>query len=425
MTVPRAEGGRATAGGRGTDVAETIVGARLELTIGAVAHGGHCVARADDGRVVFVRHTLPGEHVIAEVTDDHGGYLRADAVEILTASPDRVRPPCRFAGPDLCGGCDFQHVSPGAQRDLKTAVVIEQLTRLGKMSEAEIEALGVRVEPLPGSAGSLGWRSRLRYTVAASGRAGLLKHRSHEVVPIDRCVIAVPAIQDLDVTASPWPADDDVEVVGSSLGDVAVMASRNGHHRRVSGPRRVREAAGGRTWRIDPEAFWQVHPATPDTLTDTVMEMLDPRPGERAWDLYGGAGIFAAALAARVGDRGSVTLVESDARAIVSASDNLTDLRNVTIVQSTVERARPHGRPDVIVLDPPRSGAGARVVRMVIEAAPRAIAYVACDPAAFGRDVATFRAAGWRLAALRSFDAFPMTHHIESVGLLVPPGVKG
>jgi tRNA/tmRNA/rRNA uracil-C5-methylase (TrmA/RlmC/RlmD family) len=434
MTVTRPSGARhpaptptAASGSAAAAVPETIVGARLDLTIGAVAHGGHCVARADDGRVVFVRHSLPGEHVIALVTDDHGGYLRADAVEILSASPDRVTPPCRFAGPDRCGGCDFQHATAEAQRALKTTVVIEQLTRLGRMDQAEIDALGVRVEPLPAgwrSQGSemLGWRSRLRYTVDATGRAGLLKHRSHEVVPVDVCVIAAPAIQDLPVTRSAWPDDDDVEVVASSLGDSTVMASRNGHTRRVSGPARVRETAGGRDWRLDPSAFWQVHPAAPDTLTGTVMEMLAPRPGERAWDLYGGAGIFAAALAARVGERGSVTLVESDARAVVSASDSLADLRNVTIVQTTVERARLHGKPDVIVLDPPRSGAGARVVRMVTEAAPRAIAYVACDPASFARDVATFRAAGWRLDALRSFDAFPMTHHIESVGLFVPAG---
>ena len=149
--------------------------------------------------------------------------------------------------------------------------------------------------------------------------------------------------------------------------------------------------------------------------------MLAPRPGERAWDLYGGAGLFSAALADAVGPRGSVTLVESDDRSVLAASSSLAALPQVTVVSSTVERMRLRGRPDIVVLDPPRTGAGARVVRILIDAAPRAIAYVACDPAAFARDVATFRTAGWRLTRLQAYDAFPMTHHVECIGRLEPP----
>jgi tRNA/tmRNA/rRNA uracil-C5-methylase (TrmA/RlmC/RlmD family) len=371
-----------------------LLGTRVELTIGAVGHGGFCVARGDDGRVVFVRHTLPGELVVAEITEERTGYLRADAVEIRRAAPGRVTPPCRFAGADRCGGCDFQHADPVTQRDLKTAVVVEQLTRLGRMTAHEISDLRVRVEPLAG--GLLDWRTRLRYTVDATGRAGLLKHRSHEVVPVDGCAIAVPAIRALPVTGEGWPDADAVDVVATSVGDVAVTALAGRTARRVSGPDTVTEATGGRSWRLDPAAFWQVHPAAPETFVATVMAMLAVAPGEKAWDLYGGAGLFAAALAGAVGPGGSVTLVESDDRAVVAASTSLADLPQVTVVSNTVERARLRGRPDVVVLDPPRSGAGARIVRTLVEAAPRAIAYVACDPAAFARDVATFRAAGFR-----------------------------
>jgi tRNA/tmRNA/rRNA uracil-C5-methylase (TrmA/RlmC/RlmD family) len=164
------------------------------------------------------------------------------------------------------------------------------------------------------------------------------------------------------------------------------------------------------------DAFWQVHPAAPDTLASGVLELLEPAGHERAWDLYGGAGLFAAALAPRVA---AVTLVESATSAVAAARSALADLSNVHIVRSTVERFRASGRPDVVVLDPPRSGAGSAVVRRLAAAGPRAIAYVACDPAAFARDVATFAAQGWRLARLRAFDCFPMTHHVECVGLLV------
>ncbi|GAB3080097.1 class I SAM-dependent RNA methyltransferase [Micromonospora schwarzwaldensis] len=393
---------------------------RVELTVDAVAPGGHCVARAG-GQVVFVRHALPGERVVAEVTELHRGFARADAVEILDASPDRVTPPCPYARPGACGGCDLQHVAPAAQLDWKVAVVREQLTRLGRLTDAQTDALGVRVEALPG--GPLGWRSRVRYAVDAAGRAGLLKHRSHEVVPIDRCRIAHPAIRELPVlpsTGARWPDADAVETVASTGGDVAVLAYADGVATAVSGPERVRETAAGRSFTLSASGFWQVHPAAADALVGAVLDLLDPRPGETAWDLYGGAGLFAAALAGRV-DGARVTVVESAPDGVAAARTNLADLTAVEVVAARVEtalaRRRITGPVDLVVLDPPRSGAGAAVVAGVVAADPRAVAYVACDPAAFARDVRTFAEAGWRLAALRGFDLFPMTQHVELVGL--------
>ena len=405
----------------GVDPAEMldVVGSRMELDIGPVAHGGHCVARAPDGRVVFVRHSLPGEQVVAVVTEERSGYLRADAVDVVRPSPDRVTPPCPYAGPDLCGGCDFQHATHDAQRELKASVVREQLIRIGRLGDDEVDALGIRVRPLPG--GALGWRTRLRYTVDADGRAGLLKHRSHEVVPVDTCLIAAPGVRTAEVTGRNWPEDDAVEVVESARGEVAINAGAHGTSQHISGPTKVTEQVADRRWRLDPGVFWQVHAAAPDAFTGAVMSLLAPRPTERAWDLYGGAGLFSAPIAEAVGPRGSVTLVESDNAAVLAASANLADLPQVTVIASTVERANLRGRPDIVVLDPPRSGAGARVVRRLIAAGPRAIAYVACDPAAFARDVATFRSEGWRLTELRAYDAFPMTHHVECIGLLEPP----
>ncbi|WP_285787665.1 TRAM domain-containing protein [Micromonospora sp. NBRC 101691] len=399
---------------------------RIELTVGAVAPGGHCVARLD-GQVVFVRHALPGERVVAEVTEVHRGFLRADAVTVLQAAPQRVEPPCPYAGPGRCGGCDLQHVAPPAQREWKVAVVREQLTRLGGLTDAELDALDPQVAALPG--GPLGWRSRVRYAVDAAGRAGLLKHRSHEVVPIDRCLIAHPAVQELPVLATDWPAAEAVETVASTGGDVTVTALADGVATPVRGPATVREVAAGRDWTIPASAFWQVHPAAADTLVTAVLELLAPRPGETAWDLYGGAGLFAAALADRVGPTGRVTMVEAAADGVRAARENLADLDRVEVVPARVEtalaRRRITGPVDVVVLDPPRSGAGARVVRDLVAAGPRAVAYVACDPAAFARDVRTFATAGWRLAALRGFDLFPMTQHVELVGLLLPPAREG
>jgi tRNA/tmRNA/rRNA uracil-C5-methylase (TrmA/RlmC/RlmD family) len=206
--------------------------------------------------------------------------------------------------------------------------------------------------------------------------------------------------------------------VAGADGVVTVSGDRSGL---VAGAAQVTERALGRTWRLPVQAFWQVHPAAAETFAATVLELLDPRPGEHAWDLYGGAGLFAAALAGRVGPTGSVTLVEADRTALAGAQASLADLPWVQAVPVTVERFRPAGPPDLVVLDPPRSGAGTRVARMIADSGARAVAYVACDPAAFARDVAAFREHGWRLAQLRAFDAFPMTHHVECVGLLRPP----
>jgi tRNA/tmRNA/rRNA uracil-C5-methylase (TrmA/RlmC/RlmD family) len=443
---------------------ELFEGDRVEVTVGAPAHGGHCVARigGPHGQVVFVRHALPGERVTAEVTELHKGYLRADAVEIHEAAAERVTPPCVFAHPGGCGGCDLQHVAPAAQLEWKAAVVRELLGRMGGLSGERIAELDVRVRPLPG--GPLGWRSRVRYAVDAAGRPGLLKHRSHEVVPVDRCLIAHPQLQQLDVTGRLWPDAAAVEVVASTGGDVSVLArpaaapllapaaavepgartpggnGNLGSQQQVpvadslldeqvggagvllEGPAEVRELAAGRQWRVPPESFWQVHPASADALVTAVLEMLQPAPGEISWDLYGGAGLFAAALAQRTGAR--TTVVESSPAGVAAARTNLADLSGVEVVSAKVEvalaRRRVTGPVALVVLDPPRTGAGAKVVRAIAAARPRAVAYVACDPAALSRDVQTFGAEGWRLAELRAYDCFPMTQHIECVALLVP-----
>lgn len=405
---------------------ERTTGERISLTVGAPAHGGHCVARVD-GLVVFVRHALPGEQVIAEVTEVRRGYLRADAVEVLTASPDRVAPPCPYAHPGGCGGCDLQHVAEPAQRDWKAAVVREQLLRLGGLRGEEVDALGLRVDPLPG--GPLGWRTRLRYTVD-NGRAGLLAHRSHRVVPVERCLIAHPGIQRRELTARAWPAGVTAveatagtgasEGEGGGDGGVTVREQGAAGASLVEGPEQVSEYAVGRQWRLPPEVFWQGHPAAARTLAEAVVRALDPQPGESGWDLYGGAGLFTAALAAA--GAGPVTLVESEPVAVDAARANLADLPAVSVRHARVAAALRRGQlptpVDLVVLDPPRAGAGTEVVRALVAAGPRAVAYVACDPAAFARDLRAFRDAGWSLADLRGFDCFPMTHHIELVALL-------
>lgn len=370
-----------------------------------VAHGGSCVAHADDGRVVFVRHALPGERVRAVVTDERTSFLRADAVEVLRASPHRVHPPCPWAGPGRCGGCDWQHADLPAQRAMKARVVAEQLQRLARIER------DVVVEPVPGDGDGLRWRTRMRLAVDASGRGGLRRHRSHEVERIDDCLIAVDALDVPDVVRRTWPADAEVNVEASASGERAVS---------MGTPREtLTEVALGRAYDVPVGGFWQVHVGAADLLSRVVVEVADVQPEDRVLDLYCGVGLFAGVLAPHAG---RVVAVEADNRAAQCARRNLADLGNVDVVHDKVDRWLRDASPpvDVVVLDPPRRGAGAGVVRRIAALSPRTIVYVACDPAALARDVATLGEAGYELDVLRAFDLFPMTAHVECVATFRP-----
>jgi len=369
-----------------------------------VGHGGVCVAHVPDGRVVFVRHALPGEQVRLAVTEERSSYLRADAVEVIRASPHRVEPPCPYAGPGRCGGCDWQHAALNEQRRMKAVVVGEQLRRLAGLD------VDVVVEPVPGDDGGLHWRTRLRLAAGPDGRAGLHKHRSHLIEPIDDCLIAAPGADVPDAVGRSWPAGAEVSIDVTATGERALSVG--------TPDRTVTEVAAGREWQVPVGGFWQVHPGAADTLVAAVTGALAPRPDERLLDLYAGVGLFAGALAPLVR---TAVAVESDSRAARAATANLAELP-VTVVRDRVDRwlTRQHDGSafDCVVLDPPRKGAGRDVVTAVAGLRPRAIAYVACEPSALARDLATFAGFGYRLSGLRAFDLFPMTAHVECVALL-------
>jgi tRNA/tmRNA/rRNA uracil-C5-methylase (TrmA/RlmC/RlmD family) len=372
--------------------------------VGPVAHGGHCVARYE-GQVVFVRHALPGELVHARVTEQNAKYLRADAVQVLTPSPHRIEPPCPYAGPGRCGGCDFQHANIVEQRRLKATVVSDTLRRIGGI-ERNI------VMESPGDDG-LGWRTRMRYAVV-DGRPGMFAHRSHDLVPIDRCLIAHPDAP--PVLDQRWPGASSVQAVVSSEGKTAVLTDENSAGRVV-------EVVRDRRFRVEAGGFWQVHPAAPSMLVDAVLAGLEPAAGETALDLYSGVGLFAAFLA----EAGCAVLaVEGDRDAVKNARRNLHDLPAVTLEQGDVDKVLNNAAGqglesvDLVVLDPPRTGAGKAVVRRIAALSPRKIAYVACDPAALARDLKTFGELGYGVSSLRAFDLFGMTHHIECVAVLEP-----
>jgi tRNA/tmRNA/rRNA uracil-C5-methylase (TrmA/RlmC/RlmD family) len=403
----------------------------LELDVGAPAAGGSFVARGDDGRVVFVRHALPGERVRAVVTQETRSFLRADAVEVLRASPDRVEPPCPYARPGRCGGCDWQHVALERQRQLKGELVAEQLRRL-----AGVELVPL-VEEVAGAPDGLGWRTRMSFAVDAQGRAGLHRHRSHDLELVDRCLIAAPDVEAVSAERRDWPGAASVEVAGAGGQRAVSVVSARG--RRAAPPevdaglvvdgRAVRAPHGlvhevlGRRFEVAAGGFWQVHVGAAQALAEVVLDALDPQPGESVVDLYAGAGLFAALIGERVGPRGSVLAVEASARATADAARNTADLPQVKVRTAAVDPRLLGrvGRTDLVVLDPPRAGAGIETTRALARMRPRRLAYVACDPASFARDLRVLLDAGWSLVSLRALDLFPMTEHVELVAVLEPP----
>ncbi|MFX0580802.1 class I SAM-dependent RNA methyltransferase [Nocardia nepalensis] len=490
----------------------------FEVRLGPPGHGGFCVAR-HEGRVVFVRHGLPDELVRVRVTEDRGGsFCRADAIEILEASADRVPATCPVSGPAGAGCCDFSFATPAAQRALKAAVVAEQLRRIAGIDR------DITVEPITGYPADTtgGWRTRVRLAVDADGRAGVHGYRSTKVITDLRCPQPVPGAMD-GIAERLWTPGADlviavdgdgmrhiVELAPSAVGggdergrrggerpasrggdrhgrygrrgqdrrgdsgrsrrgaergrdgewdrdgggrprgdqfgggggsrgtDQAGSTGHEGDRRRASARRAATHAArdewvlggsgrtveyvAGRRWELSATGFWQAHRGAAQCYSDLVAGWAGLGHGERAWDLYSGVGVFAARLADQVGQTGSVLAVESTRSAVADGSAALRDLpwldlRAQRVEQWLAEHAS-SAAPDVVVLDPPRAGAGKDVITPVTTSGPARIIHIGCDPASFARDLGLYQAAGYHLADLRAFDAFPATHHVECLALL-------
>lgn len=376
----------------------------VEMTLERVAHGGLVVGHAG-GKVVFTTGGLPGERVLVEIIDRGRRFDRGRVVGVVEGAPGRVEPPCPIAGE--CGGCDWQHADQQTQLGLKTAVVAEQLQRLAGI------AWDGAVEPVPG--GLTHWRTRLRFAVDDQGRVGYRARRSHDVVPLPPggCLIA----EDLPyptVRECATPGHDVSVAVGD--GAVTVLGGRG----RI-GPDPVSQRVGEREFLVSAGGFWQPHRMAPRVLTGAVLEALRPRAGEKALDLYCGVGLFAGALV----DAGCVvTGVETGREAVRRARENVPEARFIAAPVERSFRQLPE-RADLVLLDPPRKGAGAEVVAAIVALAPRAVAYVACDPASLARDLATFGDFGYRPMSIRGFDLFPMTQHVECVAILQPAAGAG
>jgi tRNA/tmRNA/rRNA uracil-C5-methylase (TrmA/RlmC/RlmD family) len=387
------------------------VGDRFIVTIEKVAHGGHFIAR-HQGAVIFVRHAIPGEEAEIEITGTGSSFNRADVLRVVNPSPDRVSAPCQFAHRSGCGGCDFQHISLERQRLLKEEVITEQFLRIAKREmQVVVEEVG---QPL-------GYRTRFSAVTTRNGDLGFKQARSNKVVPISDCRILQPEIGYQELSTRRWKGDLRVEVSLSSTGErtIATGYTRDESPVRTSeGPDVGNYTINGSNLEVSQRSFWQSHKLAPSVLSQVVKEFAGAKAGDHLLDLYGGVGLFTSQFLDLIDESGKIDLVEGSKSATADALRNFADAKNVNIHTGDVAKLLPRfTRADVIVLDPPREGAGKDVVMAMAQLEPRSIVYVACDPAALARDTTYLSEVGFEITKIRAFDLFPMTHHIETVAL--------
>jgi tRNA/tmRNA/rRNA uracil-C5-methylase (TrmA/RlmC/RlmD family) len=401
------------------------LGQMIEVDVTNIAHGGVSVAR-HDGRVVFVSDAIPGERVLVRITDDKKkSFWRAETMKVITASKHRKDHVWSAVSIDRdpdnrAGGAEFGHIELSHQHTLKAQIVRESLERMAKVTHAPV------VETVPGDAerNGLGWRTRVSLHVDDAGNLGPFAARSHRVISVRDLPLATPELSVAAPLDQNFAGFERVDVLNPSSGGVRLIMGKQK-------PQVITELVGEREFSLLDSGFWQVHHGAAEVLTAAVQDAIDPQlfdPAASNLDLYGGVGLFAAAVGDKFGSATKITTVEAESSATDHAAQNLSEwlgaraetgrvdrwLRQLVTGASATERARLERA--TVVLDPPRSGAGREVVELLASVAPAQVVYVACDPVAFARDVAFFAEKGYTLSAVRAFDLFPHTHHVEAVG---------
>lgn len=396
------------------------IGKKYTALIGNIAHGGHFVTHVE-GCVVFVRGALTGERAVVEITHKRQKVYFGVAQEILGASDFRVTPSCEAS--QLCGGCDFQFIAPPHQRALKTQVLSDSLQRFASLSEPEVDRIiGSGVLSI-GDPSGLGWRERARFEW--NGDWKMHQYRSDLMVITPHCTTITPDIGRELISLERHGGLLEGEYTFAQGVEGVSVVGPSGH---VAGPQLVKRQFAGTEWESNPRDFWQSNAALLPEVSQAIQAAGAISVGATWWDLYAGSGVFSQLLAQEVGVSGSVTSVEGNRntsqlardRFAVATDPHVAPVRVInSSVESFVERIREVGaKPDGVFLDPPRSGAGISVCEVLVGISPAWILYLACDPVALARDAKVLCASGeFELSSVTAWDAFPMTHHFESLAL--------
>ena len=403
----------------------------FELELVAMAHGGSALGR-HEGRVIFVPYTIPGETVWVEMVEARTRWGRGRLLEILEPSPHRVEPPCPYFGPDKCGGCHFQQIAYEAQAEYKREVVIDQLARLGGLHDTNVQEIIGAAEPWA-------YRNHAQFSTTLEGQLGFLTADTHHVVPVEECLILDPLLDELRAALDmEWPQLHRLSLrCGSATGDrmaifelndyedfdievdfpvSCVILLADGEAVVLMGNAYLEEQVAGRDYRISANSFFQVNTAGAEALVALVHDSLAPTSGDTLLDLYCGVGLFGLSLADQVG---RVLGVEADPSAAADFRHNARGMDHVELIEGKTQSVLPGIKEpvDLLLLDPPRSGAGQGIIDQIAHLKPRRIAYVSCDPATLARDARHLAENGFLLQEVQPVDLFPQTYHVESVAL--------
>nr|MBC8297862.1 class I SAM-dependent RNA methyltransferase [Pelagibacterales bacterium] len=351
------------------------VGDIITLDIGTIANGGHFIARHNN-QIIFVRHSIKGEKANVKITAVNSKFAFGDAVEILKKSKDRVNAPCKYAHPEGCGGCDFQHIDLKTQLNFKKIVIQDQFKRIAKI-DINLDLISADSES------GLNWRSRLNLGISENKKLGLHSHKSNKIIEIDECLIALKEINNLDVFNKHWENNDNIKISCSSENDITITHLGE----KISGSDKLKEVVGDNKFNISPQSFWQSHKSAPGIILEQVLKFANIKKGERVCDLYGGVGLFTLPISKIIGENGEVHLIETNKTCIDDANEMFADLKNIFIHHGTVEQKLGSIKKiDTIILDPPRNGISKQVINQMIEKKPHTIVYVSCNPSTLARD---------------------------------------
>lgn len=412
----------------------------VELDIITLVYGGDALGRLADGRAVFMAGGLPGERVRARLTEQKARFARAELVEVLIPSPERVTPRCTHAVE--CGGCHYMHIAYPAQLRFKTEILRDQLSRIAGISDPP-------VAPMIASPQEWGYRNTVQFHLNADGRLGFQEPGTHTVAPVTDCALCVPAI------AEAWPLLDFTDETGRTAAGLQRVQLRAGAEDDLLlvlesndptpppfsietpmnvvfiGPGGFAEnaplvlagddylvmRAGGRDFRVSAGSFFQINTPQAEQMLAYLLETLPLSPYELALEVYAGVGMFSAFLAPRMG---RLVAVEAAPSAVDDFAVNLDEFDHVELYAGFAEDVLPglDFTPNLVLVDPPRAGLALPALDALIRMGAPTLAYISCDPATLARDVKRLLAAGYHLQSVQPFDMFPQTYHIECVVLM-------
>ena len=399
----------------------------IELSLSGLAYGGEAFGRDHDGRMIFVPFALPDELVRVEIVEEHKRWARARLLEVLESSPSRTEPRCLHFRE--CGGCHYQHIPYDLQLEFKTAILRDQLKRIGGFED-------VSIDPMIPSPDPWNYRNRVKFSLTDDGALGFVDQSGAHVFKIQEChlpepeILNITAAIDLPTTATMsaieirtgiegermviFHGEDDPNIdLAVEQPDSIVWLGDSGTIV-LAGENYIFIKVHEKYFRISATAFFQVNTSQINRLVDLVIQVLNPKSDEVIFDLYAGVGLFSAFIAER-GAR--LSAVEESPSACLDFEHNLNKFENVALYEATVEATMGaiHPRPDAVVLDPPRSGLSRDALDAIVEQKPERIIYVSCDPATLARDGKRLHLANYNLDTVTPIDLFPQTYHIESV----------